>query len=159
MLSHQIKRQDYPFEAEKDLTVVQRHVLRFILLESLHRDLYQKDVEEAFQIRRSTATGILQLMERNGYIRRESVARDARLKKIVPTQKAETLRATLLETMRQMEFKLCLGISEKDLHCCTEVLQQMLQNLSPQCHAVQASKKTKEVYRKSDEQKTLQIAP
>jgi len=159
MLSHQIKRQDYPFESEKDLTVVQRHVLRFILLESLHRDLYQKDVEEAFQIRRSTATGILQLMERNGYIRRESVARDARLKKIVPTQKAETLRATLLETMRQMEFKLCLGISEKDLHCCTEVLQQMLQNLSPQCHAVQASKKTKEVYRKSDEQKTLQIAP
>ena len=159
MLSHQIKRQDYSFESEKDLTVVQRHVLRFILLESLHRDLYQKDVEEAFQIRRSTATGILQLMERNGYIRRESVARDARLKKIVPTQKAETLRATLLETMRQMEFKLCLGISEKDLHCCTEVLQQMLQNLSPQCHAVQASKKTKEVYRKSDEQKTLQIAP
>ena len=159
MLSHQIKRQDYPFEAEKDLTVVQRHVLRFILLESLHRDLYQKDVEEAFQIRRSTATGILQLMERNWYIRRESVARDARLKKIVPTQKAETLRVSLLETMRQMEFKLCLGISEKDLHCCTEVLQQMLQNLSPQCHAVQASKKTKEVYRKSDGQKTLQIAP
>lgn len=159
LLSHKVKQRLNATLQNLGITGVQSRVIYYILVHCKDGPVFQRDIENAFGLSRSTATGILQLMERNGYIRRESVARDARLKKIVPTQKAETLRASLLETMRQMEFKLCLGISEKDLHCCTEVLQQMLQNLSPQCHAVQASKKTKEVYRKSDEQKTLQIAP
>ena len=28
-----------------ELTAMQKHVLKFILLETLHRDLYQKDIE------------------------------------------------------------------------------------------------------------------
>jgi len=51
-----------------DLTTMQKHVLKFILLETMHRDLYQKDIEEEFQIRKPTVTGILKLMEKNGYI-------------------------------------------------------------------------------------------
>ena len=52
-------------------------------------DIYQKDVEKEFQIRRSTATGTLQILEKNGFIRREPVKQDARLKKLVPTDKAK----------------------------------------------------------------------
>ena len=44
------------------LTVMQKHILKFILLETLHREIYQKDIEEEFQIRKSTVTGILQLL-------------------------------------------------------------------------------------------------
>lgn len=44
------------------------------------RDMFQRDVEAEFNIRRSTATGILQLMEKNGFLLREPVAYDARLK-------------------------------------------------------------------------------
>ena len=85
MLSHQMKRNCNNVDSaitNDDLTVMQKHVLKFVLLESLHRDLYQKDIEEEFQIRKSTVTGILKLMESHGYIRRESVKRDARLKRI-----------------------------------------------------------------------------
>lgn len=53
-----------------ELTAMQKHVLKFILLETLHSDIYQKDIEEEFQIRKSTATGILQLMEKKGFIYR-----------------------------------------------------------------------------------------
>ena len=66
---------------------MQMHVLRYILMSTLHRDVYQKDIEEEFQIRKSTATGILKLMEKHGFIRRESAQQDARLKRIVPTKK------------------------------------------------------------------------
>mgnify|MGYP002980682515 CR=1 FL=1 len=66
------------------MTNMQRHVLHYILLQSMSRDIYQKDVEAEFQIRRSTATGILQLLEKNGFILRKAEDRDARLKKIVP---------------------------------------------------------------------------
>ena len=32
-----------------DLTLMQKHVLKFILLETIHRDIYQKDIEEEFR--------------------------------------------------------------------------------------------------------------
>ena len=73
ILSHSMRRHN-PTEVMEndDLTTMQKHVLKFILLETMHRDLYQKDVEEEFQVRKPTATGILKLMEKNGYIYRES---------------------------------------------------------------------------------------
>ena len=88
-ISHQLKRRMNCHEEEDSLTNMQRHVLHYILLQSMSRDIYQKDVEAEFQIRRSTATGILQLLEKNGFILRKAEDRDARLKKIVPTEKEE----------------------------------------------------------------------
>ena len=67
ILSHAMKRHDPTDVMENDdLTTMQKHVLKFILLETMHRDLYQKDIEEEFQIRKPTVTGILKLMEKNG---------------------------------------------------------------------------------------------
>ena len=80
-VSHQLKRQMCTHEAEDSLTNIQRHVLHYILFQSLRCDIYQRDVEKEFQIRRSTVTGTLQLLEKKGFIRRESVEWDARLKK------------------------------------------------------------------------------
>ena len=71
ILSHQmVRNRNNPSDVMKsdELTAMQKHVLKFILLETLHRDLYQKDIEEEFQIRKSTATGTLQLMEKKGFI-------------------------------------------------------------------------------------------
>lgn len=99
ILSHQMKRHNCgtPFDDTEELTAMQRHVLKFILLESEHKDIYQKDVEEEFCIRKSTATGILKLMEEHGFITREAVESDARLKRIVPTGKAEKVHESIME--------------------------------------------------------------
>ena len=53
-----------------------------------HRDeqVFQRDIEREFSITRSTVTNILQLMERKGYIQRQSVPQDARLKQLVLTE-------------------------------------------------------------------------
>ena len=40
-------------ESEDSLTNMQRHVLHYILFQSLQHDIYQKDLEKEFQIRRS----------------------------------------------------------------------------------------------------------
>ena len=68
VLSHQMKRRSFTQEDDWGLTMTQKHVLKFILMESLNRDIFQKDVEEEFQVRRSTATGMLKLMEKNGFM-------------------------------------------------------------------------------------------
>lgn len=130
IISRKLKQQHRLEGEDQDLTPIQRHVLWHILLETLHRDLYQKDIEEEFQIRRSTATGILQLMEKNGFIRRESVKKDARLKQIIPTKKAEALREKILEDIFQREKKMTKGIEEEDLKLCRKVLEQILENLT-----------------------------
>ena len=111
MLSHQMKRKN-------------------CIVTMIDGEIYQKDIEEEFQIRKSTVTGILQLMEKNGFIYRESVEKDARLKRIVPTKKAEALRPSILYHINESEAQMTQGISKKDVAVCKQVLLQMLQNLS-----------------------------
>lgn len=131
ILSNQMKRRNTSEAVGDDgLTTMQKHVLKHILLETMHREVYQKDIEEEFRIRKSTATGILQLMEKNGFISRESSKKDARLKRIVPTPKAEALRPEILEHIRDTEKRLIQGIDQEDVKICRKVLVQMIQNLA-----------------------------
>ena len=65
MLSHQLKRRNIQEELmDEGLTGSQRHIMKFILLRTLHTDVYQKDIEEEFRIRKSTVTGILKLWKK-----------------------------------------------------------------------------------------------
>ena len=146
MLNHQLKRNRKPEEAVEDdeLTPMQRHILNYILLETLHRDIYQKNLEEEFQVRKSTVSGILKLIEKNGFIYRESVKEDARLKRILPTKKAEALRPSILEHIHETEIRMTEGVSEQDLFLCKKVLYQMCQNLA------EKNRENKEVDRKDE---------
>lgn len=132
-LSNQMKRSNACFidiGDEGELTAIQKHVLKFILLTSIHRDVYQKDVEEEFQIRKSTVTGILKLMEKNGFIERVSDEKDARYKRLVPTKKAEALRPSIMKHIQGTEARLTEGIIEEDLDICKKVMCQMFYNLA-----------------------------
>lgn len=146
MLNHQLKRNQKPEEALEDdeLTPMQRHILNYILLETLHRNIYQKNIEEEFQVRKSTVSGILKLIEKNGFIYRESVKEDARLKRILPTKKAEALRPSILEHIHETEIRMTEGVSEQDLFLCKKVLYQMCQNLA------EKNRENKEVDRKDE---------
>ena len=146
MLSHQLKREQKPDDEMEDceLTPMQRHVLKHILLETLHRDIYQKNIEEEFQIRKSTASGILKLMEKNGFIYRETVKKDARLKRLLPTKKAETMLPKILEHISETERRMTEGISEEDMLLCKKVLYQMFYNLA------EKNRENKEVDRKDE---------
>lgn len=146
MLNHQLKRNQKPEEALEDdeLTPMQRHILNYILLETLHRDIYQKNLEEEFQVRKSTVSGILKLIEKNGFIYWESVKEDARLKRILPTKKAEALRPSILEHIHETEIRMTEGVSEQDLFLCKKVLYQMCQNLA------EKNRENKDVDRKDE---------
>ncbi len=50
MLSHQLKRRGAVPEMETGLTPMQKHILTFILFETMERNLYQRDMKEEFQI-------------------------------------------------------------------------------------------------------------
>ena len=86
LLSHKVKKRLNATLWDMDITAVQSRVIYYILAHYQEGPVFQRDVERVFSLSRSTATGILQLMEKKGIIRRESVASDARLKSLVPDQ-------------------------------------------------------------------------
>ena len=124
-------RKDIEFEEEEDslTTNMQRLVLHYILFESLKREIYQKDVEKEFQIRRSTATGTLQILEKNGFITRKPVEKDARLKKLVITDKGEAICQTVYHNICEMEELLVRGMTAKEVDTMLTLLDKVKKNL------------------------------
>lgn len=104
------------------------YLIRY-LYENQERDVFQRDIEKAFSISRSTVTVTLQLMEKNGLIRRESVAQDARLKRIVLTQKAKDLHCQIEGDIMAFESNLARGISEEEQEVFLRVAKKMQENL------------------------------
>lgn len=94
-----------------------------------HKDIFQRDFENHFSIRRSTATKILQLMEKNGLINRVSVENDARLKKIVLTEKAVEIHKRITADIEKREKRLKNGISKEELDTFFKVANQIRTNL------------------------------
>ena len=85
------------------LTGIQSRVIHYILAKCAEGPVYQRDVEGMFGVSRSTVTGMLQQMEKEGLIRRGSVQGDARLKSLIPTQKAIELDAQVNGCLRRAE--------------------------------------------------------
>ena len=97
-----------------------------------HREeaVYQKDIEKEFRISRATATNTLQVMEKNGLIYREAVPYDARLKRIVATEKAMQYQELIHQSQEETEDRLTSGISPQDLAVFFRVINQMIRNMS-----------------------------
>ncbi len=100
------------------------------LYENRERDVFQKDVENEFSIRRSTSSNIISLMEKKGYIDRAFVEHDARLKKLVLTPKALMLCNSISDCMRTFEENVVAGISDSELDNFFITLDKISNNLS-----------------------------
>ena len=111
-----------------DLTRMQRFTLGFLNHNS-EREIYQKDIEAEFAISRATASNMLAVMERKGLIKRESVEHDARLKKIVLTERAKRMHTQIRVDIMAMDEMLTRGMDEVDKQRLHQYLDIMIQNL------------------------------
>lgn len=92
-------------------------------------DIFQKDIEAAFNVRRSSATGLLQCLEANGFIERVSVNYDARLKKIILTKKAYQFREILEEHIQKMESILVKDLEPQEVEDLIRIMNKIKKNL------------------------------
>ena len=114
ILSKRIRRRVDKEAALYGLTGVQVRIIIFISKKSGKRDIFQRDIEEELDIRRSSVTSVLQLMESNGYITRESVAEDARLKKLILTQKGMEIYKKVFGFIIKFEESLCEELTDEE---------------------------------------------
>mgnify|MGYP001005593157 CR=1 FL=1 len=105
------------------------------------KDIYQKNIEEHFTITRSTASKVLGLMEQKGLIRRQAVARDARLKKIILTEKAKKIKGLMHRDAERMEQNLIMGFTDAEVKTLYSYIQRMKKNISEANSAVPCPEK------------------
>ena len=92
-------------------------------------NVYQKDIEHAFGITRSTCSKVISLMEKKDMIIRKGVDNDQRLKQLCLTDKAKDFVAKVEADLTKFEERLMDGISEDDRSRLLEILGKMEKNL------------------------------
>ena len=92
-------------------------------------DIYQKTIEENFSITKSTTSKILKLMEQNGLIERLGVDNDARLKKIILTEKGLAINESVRNVLDDVEKKALEGFSEEETEQLFSFLSRIKTNL------------------------------
>lgn len=92
-------------------------------------NVYQRDLETRFGITRSTASKVINLMVQKGLIERQSVEYDARLKKLVLTEKSREIKRLMDEDHQRFEQELRKGFEEDELQMLFACLDKMKKNL------------------------------
>lgn len=128
MLGRMIAAHQSKLAEKEGLTQMQGWIIGY-LFENRDKDLFQKDIESQFRIARSTATGILKLMEKKGFLTREPHPTDARLKHLVLTEKGVNLQLTILHNLAEVEQKLKKGLTQEQLDSFFEVVHIIKQNI------------------------------
>ena len=121
------EKSDYPDETRG----LQIWVIDY-LIKHQDEDIFQRDLEKEFVMRRSTATNFVKKMEQAGLIRRESVAYDARLKKTILTDKAFELQAGMMAKKKEFETLLRGDLSEAEIKQFIATIQKIKHNLQEQ---------------------------
>lgn len=93
-------------------------------------DVFQRDLEAHFSVRRSTASRMVQSLVDKGLIRRESVDSDGRLKRLVLTEQGRELDRQVLSALEDIDRRMTEGISQEELASFLEILEKMKANLS-----------------------------
>ncbi len=94
--------------------------------------VYQRDLEETFHITRSSVTGVVQLMERKGYIQRRSVQGDGRLKELFLTDRGIQACKQAMVAFRQVEALAIQGLTPEQVATFHALCTHIQNNLDPQ---------------------------
>jgi DNA-binding MarR family transcriptional regulator len=100
-----------------------------ILFKNKDKDIYQRDLEKIIGIRRSTISGILKTMEKNGLIMRIDSVDNRKVKKIILTEKALNIHSSIADKVKEMNNEIIKGISEEELIVFFNVADKIKKNL------------------------------
>lgn len=126
--NNSVTRNADKFAQSLGLTSVQISIIDYISRVD-NEDIFQKDIEKEFNIRRASATSALKLMEEKELITRTSTKKDARLKKIKLTKKTDQLTKQINNYFDKTEEIIiqAIGINNKStvLNGLSEIITQL----------------------------------
>ncbi len=95
------------------------------LCDNEEENIFQRDIEKEFDLRRSTVSTILKELEKEGLIERKSVSSDARLKKVIPTEGAKMINEACKKELETFVGNLISDINPQNLDIFSKVLFEL----------------------------------
>ncbi len=91
--------------------------------------VFQKDIESCLSMTRSGVSKLIKGIEADGLIKRQAVPEDARLKRIVLTQRGRELTRLAQEEKERLDEDLCAGFSQEELEGFASYLERFMENM------------------------------
>lgn len=116
--------------ADLGLSSIQSRMLGYIYFQNKqNRQVFQRELEEVFKIRKSSVSSVLQTLEKKGYLSREIVKGDARQKMLVITEHGIEMQTTVMRRLDSLETMVRDALSPEDLQAffaCIEKIETRL---------------------------------
>lgn len=114
-----------------DITPQQARIIGFVCFKQREGTIVnQKDIEEAFELKGSSITSLLQGLQRKNFITRRSDPDDERRKIVTVLPKAEALMSDFEAVFREIDERMMQGITPEQQQLLVRALEQMARNLA-----------------------------
>lgn len=134
--------ENYTHKREHErLTGANQWVIRFIA-ESTDAPVYLRDVEKRFGISRSTASKMVDLLVKKGFLERRTNAMDMRLRQLVLTERAKDLLETIRSDHEIVDSALTAGFSEEEKRDALALLYRMRENIQTAAESRQSTERS-----------------
>ncbi|KRN98308.1 MarR family winged helix-turn-helix transcriptional regulator [Companilactobacillus kimchiensis] len=120
--TNQITRELDLFAKKYDMTWMQMSVIDYLSRQS-NTEIFQRDIEQEFFIQRSTATVLLQRMEKQSLLYRKSSLDDARQKSVYLTEKSRNLEQQINQFMKRRQEILVENFSTTEIATFEKILK------------------------------------
>lgn len=114
---------------DDNITVSQACVIEFIASRGENREIFQKDLEKEFDLKRSSVSLMLRNMEKSDLIKKVSVSEDARLKQIILTEKSLKIYDKISLAIDSVENKLAENLKPEEIKIFLDIIDKMRKNL------------------------------
>jgi DNA-binding MarR family transcriptional regulator len=123
-----LSQKDLNSENRAKITIMQGHIMEYIYSHENHK-CTQSEIEKTFKRRRSTITGMLKLMEKNDLITREYSKKDARVKMVTLTKRAESMHKQAMQQMEDFNEYLESGLTPEEVETFHNIMGKIKHNL------------------------------
>ena len=113
------------------------------LMDHPDEEVYQKDLEKFFSISGATATNMIKGLEKSELVERIPNEKDARLKRIVLTEKAVVREQRIRKLVMELEEGMVAGFTEEEISTYCKMTDRILQNLDELNRKICSKKDTK----------------
>lgn len=110
-------------------SIAQMQIIKYILKHD-GKTIYQRELEEVFNLRRATISGILKTMEKNNVIIRVCDPNDARGKIVILSDDAKKFFKEKETLFKKIETVLKKDISKEELEIFYKVILKMRDNIN-----------------------------
>lgn len=105
----------------------QMQIIEYII--NSDEEVLQCDLEKAIKLRRATISGVLKTMEKKNLITRVISSKDARVKKIILSDKTKKMYLESKAKLEALEELIISNISDDEISTFLEVINKMQENL------------------------------